>query len=122
LEFPEQKVVTVGQFRIGLTHGHQVIPWGDKESLTMLQRQLDVDVLITGHTHQFEAFEVDNKFFINPGSATGAFSPLKQYVYPIFYIVFYLTHFINYVFSIKFYNAIFCSDGYSNFDDHNIYL
>ena len=78
LDYPEQKVVTVGQFRIGLTHGHQVIPWGDKESLTMLQRQLDVDVLITGHTHQFEAFEEDNKFFINPGSATGAFSPLKQ--------------------------------------------
>ena len=78
MDFPEQKVVTVGQFRIGLTHGHQVIPWGDKESLTMLQRQLDVDVLITGHTHEFEAFEVDNKFFVNPGSATGAFSPLKQ--------------------------------------------
>jgi vacuolar protein sorting-associated protein 29 len=55
-----------------------VIPWGDKESLAMLQRQLDVDVLITGHTHQFEAFEEDNKFFINPGSATGAYSPLKQ--------------------------------------------
>lgn len=78
MEFPEQKVVTVGQFRIGLTHGHQIIPWGDKESLTMLQRQLDVDVLITGHTHEFEAFKEDNKFFINPGSATGAFSPLKQ--------------------------------------------
>ena len=57
LDYPEQKVVTVGQFRIGLTHGHQIVPWGDKESLTMLQRQLDVDVLITGHTHQFEAFE-----------------------------------------------------------------
>ncbi len=78
LDYPEQKVVTVGQFRIGLTHGHQIVPWGDKESLTMLQRQLDVDVLITGHTHEFEAFEEDNKFFINPGSATGAFSPVKQ--------------------------------------------
>jgi vacuolar protein sorting-associated protein 29 len=77
MEFPEQKIVTVGQFRIGLTHGHQIVPWGDKESLAALQRQLDVDVLITGHTHQFETFEEDNKFFINPGSATGAFSPLK---------------------------------------------
>ena len=25
MNYPEQKVVTVGQFRIGLVHGHQVI-------------------------------------------------------------------------------------------------
>ena len=39
----------------------------------MLQRRLDCDVLITGHTHDFKAFEYDDKFFINPGSATGAY-------------------------------------------------
>ena len=33
---PEQKVLTVGQFRIGLTHGHQVVPWGDIESLGLV--------------------------------------------------------------------------------------
>lgn len=27
--YPEQKVVTVGQFRIGLCHGHQVVPRGN---------------------------------------------------------------------------------------------
>jgi len=53
---------------------------GDIESLSMLQRQMDVDILITGHTHKFEAFERDNKFFINPGSATGAFNALNRYV------------------------------------------
>jgi vacuolar protein sorting-associated protein 29 len=30
----------------------QVVPWGDLESLAMLQRQMDVDILVTGHTHQ----------------------------------------------------------------------
>jgi predicted phosphodiesterase len=30
LNYPENKVVTVGAFRIGVTHGHQVVPWGDK--------------------------------------------------------------------------------------------
>ena len=50
--YPDQKVVTVGQFRIGLTHGHQVVPWGDIESLSLIQRQLDVDILISGHTHK----------------------------------------------------------------------
>lgn len=50
--YPDQKVVTVGNFKIGLTHGHQVVPWGDIESLALIQRQLDVDILITGHTHK----------------------------------------------------------------------
>lgn len=76
----------MGQFRIGLCHGHQVVPWGDIESLAMLQRQLDVDILITGHTHKFEALEHENKFYINPGSATGAFSAIETYVNKHLYI------------------------------------
>ena len=38
LNYPDQKVVTVGQFRIGVCHGHQVIPWGDQESLALINR------------------------------------------------------------------------------------
>jgi len=33
---------------------------------------MDVDVLLWGGTHRFEAYEMEGKFFINPGSATGA--------------------------------------------------
>ena len=44
----------------------------------MYLRQMDVDILISGHTHQFEAYEYQNKFYINPGSATGSFSPLTE--------------------------------------------
>lgn len=29
LNFPDVKVVNVGHFRIGLTHGHQFVPWGN---------------------------------------------------------------------------------------------
>jgi vacuolar protein sorting-associated protein 29 len=36
--------------------------------------KLDVDVLCWGGTHRFDAYEYENKFFVNPGSATGAFS------------------------------------------------
>lgn len=78
LNYPEQKVVTVGKFRIGLCHGHQIIPWSDPDSLSLIQRQLDVDILITGHSHKFEAYEQDGCFFINPGSATGAYSSLER--------------------------------------------
>lgn len=34
--------------------------------------RLDVDVLCWGGTHRFDAFEYQDKFFVNPGSATGA--------------------------------------------------
>lgn len=85
--YPEQKVVTVGQFRIGLSHGHQVVPWGDPEALALIQRQLDVDILISGHTHKFEAYEHENKFYINPGSATGAYNPLDSDVIPSFVLL-----------------------------------
>ncbi|EDW39659.1 GL15595 [Drosophila persimilis] len=87
LSYPEQKVVTVGQFRIGLCHGHQVVPRGDPEALALIQRQLDVDILITGHTYKFEAYEHGNKFYINPGSATGAFNPLDTNVVPSFVLM-----------------------------------
>lgn len=87
LSYPEQKVVTVGQFRIGLTHGHQVVPWADPEALALVQRQLDVDILISGHTHKFEAYEHENKFYINPGSATGAYSALETSITPSFVLM-----------------------------------
>ena len=85
-------MVTVGQFRIGLVHGHQVIPWGDVEALAMLQWQLDVDIIISGHTHKFEAYEHENKFFINPGSATGAYNALERYIHFVIRKVNWLTY------------------------------
>lgn len=35
---------------------------------------MDVDVLLWGGSHRFEAYELEGKFFVNPGSATGALS------------------------------------------------
>eukprot|EP00058_Branchiostoma_floridae_P026345 XP_002611836.1 hypothetical protein BRAFLDRAFT_83140 [Branchiostoma floridae] len=65
----------------------EVVPWGDIESLAMVQRQLDVDILISGHTHKFEAFEHENKFYINPGTATGAYNALDSGVTPSFVLM-----------------------------------
>jgi predicted phosphodiesterase len=31
------QVVQVGDFQVGVCHGHQVVPWGDKEALAILQ-------------------------------------------------------------------------------------
>jgi len=85
--YPEQKVVTVGEFRIGLCHGHQIVPWNDKNALQLMQRQLNVDILITGHSHKFRAFENDGKLFLDPGSVTGAYSPLERNVIPSFVLM-----------------------------------
>jgi vacuolar protein sorting-associated protein 29 len=68
------KVVTHGSLRIGFTHGHTIIPPGDGDSLLIAARQMDVDVLLVGGSHRFEAYEMEGKFFVSPGSATGAFS------------------------------------------------
>eukprot|EP00615_Pteridomonas_danica_P009122 CAMPEP_0114351342 /NCGR_PEP_ID=MMETSP0101-20121206/17116_1 /TAXON_ID=38822 ORGANISM="Pteridomonas danica, Strain PT" /NCGR_SAMPLE_ID=MMETSP0101 /ASSEMBLY_ACC=CAM_ASM_000211 /LENGTH=187 /DNA_ID=CAMNT_0001491179 /DNA_START=101 /DNA_END=664 /DNA_ORIENTATION=+ len=84
---PETKVVEIGQFRIGLIHGHQVVPWGDPLALAMVQRQLDVDILITGHTHKNEVNEYEGKFFINPGSVTGAYSSQDSDITPSFILL-----------------------------------
>jgi len=62
--------------RIGFTHGHTIIPQADADALLIAARQMDVDVLLWGGTHKFEAYELEGKFFVNPGSATGAFSTL----------------------------------------------
>ncbi|EEH41574.1 vacuolar protein sorting-associated protein [Paracoccidioides lutzii Pb01] len=71
---PLSKVVTHGSLRIGFTHGHTIIPPGDADSLLIAARQMDVDILLWGGTHKFEAYELEGRFFINPGSATGAFT------------------------------------------------
>lgn len=68
------KVVTHGSLRIGFTHGDSIIPPGDPDALLIAARQMDVDVLCWGGTCKFEAYEMEGKFFINPGSATGAVS------------------------------------------------
>ncbi|XP_058179137.1 vacuolar protein sorting-associated protein 29-like isoform X2 [Rhododendron vialii] len=85
--YPETKTLTIGQFKLGVCHGHQVIPWGDLDSLAMLQRQLDVDILVTGHTHQFTAYKHEAGVVINPGSATGAYSSVTCDVNPSFVLM-----------------------------------
>lgn len=83
----EWQVVTIGGFKIGLIHGHQVVPWGDRESLAIWQRKLDCDVLISGHTHKFEAYAYQGAFFLNPGSATGAYSVVSKESVPTFVLM-----------------------------------
>jgi putative phosphoesterase len=60
---------------IGLTHGAQIQPRGDKNQLESLALEKKYDILISGHTHKEEIF-LTNKgiLLLNPGSITGAWS------------------------------------------------
>ena len=90
-DMPEKKLVTIGEFKIGMIHGHQVLPLGDVESLSGIARELDCDIFISGNTHQIGVQVLDNKLFINPGSISGAFSnfvadPSPSFILAIIYL------------------------------------
>eukprot|EP01138_Halocafeteria_seosinensis_P003603 gb/GECG01003682.1/.p1 GENE.gb/GECG01003682.1/~~gb/GECG01003682.1/.p1 ORF type:complete len:123 (+),score=20.06 gb/GECG01003682.1/:1-369(+) len=42
---PERDTLRVGDFEIGVCHGHQVIPWGDPDALAALQREVRAAVI-----------------------------------------------------------------------------
>ncbi|EGW34638.1 uncharacterized protein SPAPADRAFT_57688 [Spathaspora passalidarum NRRL Y-27907] len=69
---PYCNVFTHDNLRIGYTNGYQIVPKGDPLALSAFSRELDVDILIWGGSHRVEAYTLDGKFFVNPGSATGA--------------------------------------------------
>lgn len=73
ITLPLSRVVTLGQLRVGFNSGHTVVPNSDPDALLIAARQLDVDIFIWGGTHRVEAYQLEGKFFVNPGSATGAF-------------------------------------------------
>mmetsp|Transcript_7856 Transcript_7856/g.15190 ORF Transcript_7856/g.15190 Transcript_7856/m.15190 type:complete len:213 (+) Transcript_7856:77-715(+) len=88
VSFPETRVLQVGSFRIGVVHGHQLIPWQSKEAIERMRRKLDVDVIVTGHTHQNEVnVQEEDYYHINPGSITGAYSSLTEDVTPSFILL-----------------------------------
>jgi len=52
-----------------------------------VQRELDCDILVSGHTHENSILSHEGKYFINPGSATGAYSPLTSMTTPSFILM-----------------------------------
>jgi vacuolar protein sorting-associated protein 29 len=81
------KTLQIGEFCITLINGHQIVPWGDYESLSSIQKQTGCDLLISGYTHKQEVVNREGKYFINPGSLTGAYSPLVNDPVPGFMVL-----------------------------------
>ncbi|KAG7891384.1 hypothetical protein KL905_004426 [Ogataea polymorpha] len=75
---PLSLVFSHDKLKVGLVNGFQIVPKADPLSLLSQARLMDVDILIYGSTHKVEAYTLDGRFFVNPGSATGAFSTSKM--------------------------------------------
>ncbi|SCV03489.1 LAME_0H10836g1_1 [Lachancea meyersii CBS 8951] len=73
-EIPLSTIIKQGDFTVGCCNGYTIVPKSDPLSLLTLARQLDVDIVLWGGTHNVEAYTLEGKFFINPGTCTGAFS------------------------------------------------
>ncbi len=86
-DYPEQKVVQIGEFKIGMIHGHQILPWGSIDALSSVQRELGCDILLSGHTHLFDLKNKDGKFYLNPGSISGSFSSICPSPSPSFILM-----------------------------------
>ena len=86
-DFPEETVTKIGDVKVGIVHGHDVQPWGDAKALEARRRRLDVDVLISGHTHRAEVREEGDYLYLNPGSITGAYAPATNEVVPSFILL-----------------------------------
>ena len=69
LKLPKSLVLDVGNFKVGIIHG-EVYPKGDTLQLKYLALELEVDILVTGHSHQPLIEKVGDILLLNPGSPT----------------------------------------------------
>lgn len=64
---PPKRVIEVGKFKIGLTHGYGP-PWGLLEKVK--SQFQDVDCIVFGHSHQPMNEVINDVLLFNPGSPT----------------------------------------------------
>ncbi|ALT68309.1 metallophosphoesterase [Methanobrevibacter millerae] len=67
LDLPKARVIECEGVKIGVAHG-EVYPRADTQQLLYLAKQLDVNILVTGHSHQPKIEQVEDVLLLNPGS------------------------------------------------------
>ncbi len=87
LSFPETLTIKSNEYKIGVINGYQIVPWGDLTTLSSYSKKLECDILISGFTHIRGVYNFEGKYFINPGTITGAFSSLSNNPPPSFMIL-----------------------------------
>ena len=69
MNLPSRDLIQVGGVKMGLDHG-EVYPRGDEQQLKYIGMEMEVDVLISGHTHWPFIKDVAKVILLNPGSPT----------------------------------------------------
>lgn len=87
LSFPETITVKSNGITIGVINGYQIVPWGDLTELASQSKLLHCDIMVSGFTHIAGVYQFEGKWFINPGTISGAFSSLKNNPNPSFMIL-----------------------------------
>lgn len=67
IDLPKAKVIEAEGLKIGLIHG-EVYPRADSDQLLYLAKELNVDILVSGHSHQPKIEQKEGKLLLNPGS------------------------------------------------------
>ncbi|CAD8133155.1 unnamed protein product [Paramecium octaurelia] len=74
----DQKVIQIGIWKILLIHGHQFVPWNDEETISVFLKENQCDIAVFGNSHQSLISKFERKYFINPGTMSGAYGSIKQ--------------------------------------------
>lgn len=67
VDLPKARVIEVEDLRIGIIHG-EVYPRGDSDQLLYLAKELQADILVSGHSHQPKIEQKEGILLLNPGS------------------------------------------------------
>ena len=67
IDLPKAIIIESDGLKIGMAHG-EVYPRADTQQLLYLAKQLDVDILVTGHSHQPKIEQTEGVLLLNPGS------------------------------------------------------
>lgn len=69
-DVPAEKILEVDGKRIFITHGHRYSVKWDYDKLYKKAEEMNVDVLLFGHTHIPDLIEKDRYCVLNPGSTS----------------------------------------------------
>ena len=67
IQLPKAKVIEAEGLKIGVVHG-EVYPRADSDQLLYIAKELDVDILVSGHSHQPKIEQKGGVLLLNPGS------------------------------------------------------
>ena len=70
-DLPNSETFEKNGLKFGVYHGTGITPRGHRPTLVKICDDLEVDILLHGHTHKQEAVKEDGKILLNPGSCTG---------------------------------------------------